>query len=131
MAVGTGIASASLVILSCTVTAYDHQLRRGQAQETGSVYRGVRARLVTWSLNGRVRAVWCGAGPVQRPGCIAGGENAHFAFFYDESLSHLIYAGCDIIAVPSMFEPCGLTQVTSHDVCCHPVLSRTFMSAYS
>ena len=41
-----------------------------------------------------------------------GGENAHFAFFYDESLSHLIYAGCDLIAVPSMFEPCGLTQVT-------------------
>lgn len=40
-----------------------------------------------------------------------GGENAHFAFFYDESLSHLIYAGCDLIAVPSMFEPCGLTQV--------------------
>ena len=40
-----------------------------------------------------------------------GGENAHFAFFYDESLSHLIYSGCDIIAVPSIFEPCGLTQV--------------------
>ncbi len=40
-----------------------------------------------------------------------GGENAHFAFSYDESLSHLIYAACDIIAVPSMFEPCGLTQV--------------------
>ncbi len=45
-----------------------------------------------------------------------GGENAHFAFFYDESLSHLIYAGCDIIAVPSMFEPCGLTQVRLPDV---------------
>ena len=42
-----------------------------------------------------------------------GGENAHFAFFYDESLSHLIYAGCDLMAVPSMFEPCGLTQVNS------------------
>ena len=39
------------------------------------------------------------------------GENAHFAFSYDEALSHLIYAGCDIILVPSMFEPCGLTQV--------------------
>ena len=39
------------------------------------------------------------------------GENAHFAFSYDESLSHLIYAGCDIILVPSIFEPCGLTQV--------------------
>jgi starch synthase len=39
------------------------------------------------------------------------GENAHFAFSYDEALSHLIYAGCDIVLVPSMFEPCGLTQV--------------------
>ena len=40
-----------------------------------------------------------------------GGENAGFCFSYDEPLSHLIYAGCDFILVPSMFEPCGLTQV--------------------
>lgn len=40
-----------------------------------------------------------------------GGENAAFAFAYDEPLSHLIYAACDIICVPSIFEPCGLTQV--------------------
>lgn len=90
-----------------------------------------------------------------------GGENAAFAFAFDEPLSHLIYAGacgeaavqlhaaclflwqavccccqmwgamflpcccqltqhtfrccpaaaCDVILVPSMFEPCGLTQV--------------------
>ena len=30
---------------------------------------------------------------------------------YDESLAHRIIAGADVIAVPSRFEPCGLTQL--------------------
>jgi len=30
---------------------------------------------------------------------------------YDESLAHAIMAGCDVILVPSRFEPCGLTQL--------------------
>lgn len=30
---------------------------------------------------------------------------------YDEALSHIIYAACDIFVIPSIFEPCGLTQV--------------------
>ena len=49
-----------------------------------------------------------------------GGENAGFCFSYDEPLSHLIYAGCDFILVPSMFEPCGLTQVSCN---CGPGVS--------
>lgn len=38
-------------------------------------------------------------------------DRARLHFAYDEPLSHLIYAGADILLVPSMFEPCGLTQM--------------------
>jgi starch synthase len=30
---------------------------------------------------------------------------------YSEALAHQIYAAADMILVPSMFEPCGLTQM--------------------
>ena len=40
-------------------------------------------------------------------------DNAAFVFAFDEPLSHLIYAGADLIVMPSMFEPCGLAQLIS------------------
>lgn len=37
--------------------------------------------------------------------------DCHLEIGYNEELAHLIYAGSDILIVPSMFEPCGLTQM--------------------
>lgn len=37
----------------------------------------------------------------------------HLELGFNEELSHLIYAGADMILVPSNFEPCGLTQMIS------------------
>jgi len=37
--------------------------------------------------------------------------DCHLEIGYSEELSHLIYAGSDMIIVPSLFEPCGLTQM--------------------
>lgn len=37
--------------------------------------------------------------------------DCHLELGFDEELSHLIYAGADMMIVPSNFEPCGLTQM--------------------
>ena len=37
--------------------------------------------------------------------------DCHLEIGFNEDLSHLIYAGADLIIVPSLFEPCGLTQM--------------------
>jgi starch synthase len=37
--------------------------------------------------------------------------DVHLELGFNEELSHLIYAGADLIVVPSNFEPCGLTQM--------------------
>ncbi len=60
------------------------------------------------------------AAAVQRnPGKIG----CHFG--YDESLAHLIQAGSDVIAVPSRFEPCGLTQLCALRYGAMPLVART------
>jgi starch synthase len=37
--------------------------------------------------------------------------DCHLEIGFNEELSHLIYAGADLMLVPSRFEPCGLTQL--------------------
>jgi starch synthase len=39
--------------------------------------------------------------------------DCHLEIGYDEELSHMIYAGADMLIMPSLFEPCGLPQMIS------------------
>ena len=52
-------------------------------------------------------------------------NNMAMMFMYSEPLSHLIYAAADIFLVPSMFEPCGLTQMIALRYGAAPLVRRT------
>lgn len=68
--------------------------RRGQFVLLGSSPNG-QINSYFWSLKHQLN---------DNPDC-------HIEIGFNEELSHLIYAGADIMLVPSQFEPCGLTQL--------------------
>ena len=51
--------------------------------------------------------------------------DCHIELSFNEELSHLIYAGSDMILVPSLFEPCGLTQMIGLKYGAVPVVRAT------
>jgi starch synthase len=44
---------------------------------------------------------------------------------YSEALAHQLYAAADFVAVPSLFEPCGLTQMIAMRYGALPVVRKT------
>lgn len=52
-------------------------------------------------------------------------KDVRLMLFYSEPLAHLIYAAADIVIVPSMFEPCGLTQMIAARYGALPLVRKT------
>ena len=49
----------------------------------------------------------------------------HLELEHHEELAHLIYGGSDMLIVPSIFEPCGLTQLIAMRYGTIPIVRRT------
>lgn len=52
-------------------------------------------------------------------------ENVGIYIGYSDELAHLIYAGCDFFLMPSLFEPCGLSQMISQRYGTLPIVRQT------
>jgi starch synthase len=51
--------------------------------------------------------------------------DCHLELSYDEELSHLVYAGADMLLIPSIYEPCGLTQMIAMKYGTVPIVRAT------
>ncbi|MBS0584934.1 MAG: glycogen synthase [Verrucomicrobia bacterium] len=54
-----------------------------------------------------------------------GHPNLYIGLYFDESLSHLIYAASDGFIIPSLYEPCGLTQMIAMRYGAVPIARKT------
>ncbi|MGK5595101.1 MAG: glycogen synthase [Parachlamydiaceae bacterium] len=51
--------------------------------------------------------------------------HVHVILHHQEELAHLIFAGSDMFIVPSLFEPCGLTQLIAMKYGTVPIVRKT------
>ena len=118
------------------------QRRLGLQEDSGKLVLGLISRLTDQKgldlvdacfsdmLDENTQVVVLGTGDPRYEGAFRYYENIHrgqvcACIMYDESLAHLIYAGSDALLVPSLFEPCGLTQLIAMRYGTVPVVRET------
>ena len=55
---------------------------------------------------------------------MSGNRDVHIEVGFNEQLAHLIYAGAHGLVVPSLYEPCGLTQMMAMSYGAVPIVRR-------
>ena len=81
-------------------------------------------------LDGNTQVVVLGTGDREYEDTFRYYESAYRGTFsaciqYDEARAHRIYAGADVLLVPSRFEPCGLTQLNAMHYGTLPIVRET------
>jgi starch synthase len=56
---------------------------------------------------------------------LEGSAHVHLELDYNEELSHLFFAAADLFLIPSLFEPCGLTQMIAMRYGTVPLVRKT------
>lgn len=86
-----------------------------------------------YALNHNAQFVLLGSGPIPSineefhalKAKYADHPDVHLALNHQEELAHMIYAGSDMFIVPSLFEPCGLTQMIALKYGSIPIVRKT------
>lgn len=81
-------------------------------------------------LNAKVQFIILGNGEANIENAFDYYKSAYpeqFAFYkgYNETLAHQIYAACDLFFMPSMFEPCGISQLIAMHYGALPLVRET------
>lgn len=82
------------------------------------------------NVNGRVQVIMMGKGDREYQDQMKNAENQNKGRFcgyvgFDPKVEHRMMAGCDILLMPSQFEPCGLPQMYAQQYGTIPVVHET------